>query len=128
VSSAAMWLSMSFSMSPRIDIELRLQAAAGISTLPADIKRLQRNALESISQGLIDGVPANPTLLQVALLLATRAMTGLESLERLLRWLDTEAAQKIRADFDAMLEWPVVQASGAFVHTAWAATHETTED
>lgn len=129
VCRATMWLSFTFSLSQRIGIELRLAAAAGLPTLPPEIATLQESGLEQMYRSEIgSSIPANVTIAQVALLPATRAMTGLESLARLLRWLDTEATADLRSDFESVLEWPVVQDAGAFVQTAWAATHESTKD
>ena len=45
-----------------------------------------------------------------------------------MQWLDNDATDDIRNEFDSMLEWPLVQSLGAFVHGAWVASHEQTKD
>jgi len=45
-----------------------------------------------------------------------------------LQWLDNVGTEEVRQQFDAMLEWPLVQDLGAFVLTTFAAIHEKTEN
>ena len=129
--SAIMWFSVGFSLNPKVPLKPRLQAIAGIGTFPADLQEFQAHLTQDIL-GKPDvaeiGIPENGTTAQMMLMFLNRSIRDSASLEELLRWLGNEATEELRQQFDAMLEWPIVQAVGAFVQGAWAAKHEETQD
>lgn len=127
---AMMWLSVGFAESSKVPLEPRLDSIDGISTLSREMadqtaeftRRFFANSRDE------DDLPKNGTAVQLVLAAATRSVRDIASLEKLLQWLDELASEDIRAQFDAVLEWPLVQQLGAFVHSAWAAKHEETDD
>lgn len=129
--AAVLWFSIGFSQSLKVPLKPRLQAIAGIGTLPADLQEFQAHTTQNILGGedvAEAGIPADGTTAQMMFLFANRSIRDTASLEELLLWLDNEAIEDLRQQFDAMLEWPVVQGVGAFVQGAWAANHEKTKD
>jgi tetratricopeptide (TPR) repeat protein len=129
--SAVMWFSIGFSQSLKVPLRSRLQAIAGIGTLQADLKELQADTTRNILGGrdmAEAGIPANGTTAQIMFLFAIRNLRDIASLEELLNWLDNGAQEDIRQQFDAILEWSIVQSLGAFVQGAWASKHEETHD
>lgn len=126
-----MWSAIGSSQSLKVPLRIRLEAIAGIRKLPDDLQEFQddrtRNLLERDD---IAGwsLPANGTTAQMMFLFANRSLRDTASLDELLQWLDNVATQDLREQFDAMLEWPIVQSLGAFVQGAWAAKHEETQD
>ncbi len=125
-----MWLSTGFSESPKVPLKHRLDAIVGIPTLPSEILNttigLGKKFFETT--GVNEGLPQSGTTAQSIFLCATLSVSNLSNLDELLQWLDNEATEDIRQQFDEMLEWPLVQTLGAFVQRAWVAVHEETED
>lgn len=128
---AVMWSSIGFSQSLKIPLKHRLQAIANIGTLPTELQDFQRERTRSLL-GRLDaaeaGIPASGTIVQMMFLFSNQSVRNLASLGELLHWLDHEATEELRQQFDAMLEWPIAQGVGAFVQGAWAAKHEETTD
>jgi len=127
---AMMWLSVGFAWSLKIPLIARLNAIAAIPTLPDDLLKLQAEGAQRSFKKAASaiGLPVSGTTAQAILLCAIRNVRDLASLRELVHWLDSVATDEVRQEFDSMLEWPVVQTSGAFVQSAWAAKHEETED
>jgi hypothetical protein len=131
VVSGVMWFSFGFSQSLKVSLKHRLQAIVGIGTLPAELQDFQIERTRELLRGadvVEAGIPSNGTTAQMMFLFSNQSIRSLASLEELLHWLDNEATEELRQQFDAMLEWPIVQAVGAFVQGAWAAKHEETSD
>lgn len=129
--SAMMWSSIGFSQSLKVPLKARLQAIAGIETLPVELQDLTLEKTRTLLGGgdvAAAGIPNTGTTVQMMFLFSNQSIRSLEHLEELLQWLDNEATENLRQQFDAMLEWPIVQAVGAFVQGAWAAKHEETQD
>ena len=129
--AAVLWFSIGLSQSLKVPFKPRLQAIAGIGTLPADVQELQAHTSQNILGGAdvaAAGIPTDGTSAQMMLLFANRSIRDTASLEELLLWLDNEATEDLRQQFDSMLEWSVVQGVGAFVQGAWAANHEKTKN
>jgi hypothetical protein len=128
---ATMWYIVGFSQNEKIDLRLRLDAIGGMETLPTSLKDHYTAENRKILQGqdvVASGIPSNGTIGQLMLIFANKSIRDITSLEELLTWLDTDASEDFRQQFDTMLEWPIVQTLGAFVHGAWAANHEDTRD
>lgn len=113
-----MWLSTGFSDSLKVPLRHRLDIIVGYPTLPSHLQ--QRFTDTAI------GLPPSGSVVQAIFLVATRSVRDLASLSELLQWLDNVASDDVRQEFDAMLEWPLVQTLGAFVHGAWVAKHQET--
>ena len=126
-----MWFSFGFSQSLKVPLKYRLQSIAGIGTLPADLQDFQDDTNRAIlgEQNVAAvGIPPDGTTAQMMFLFSNQSIRSSANLEELLQWLDSATTENLRQQFDAMLEWPVTQAVGAFVQGAWAAKHEETQD
>jgi len=131
VVSGVMWFSFGFSQSLKVSLKHRLQAIAGIGTLPAELQDFQIERTRELLGGtdvVEAGIPSDGTTAQMMFLFSNQSIRNSASLEELLHWLDNEATEELRQQFDALLEWPIAQAVGAFVQGAWAAKHEETSD
>ena len=129
VVSGVMWFSFGFSQSLKVSLKHRLQAIAGIGTLSAELQDFQIERTRELLRGadvVEAGIPSDGTTAQMMFLFSNQSIRNSASLEELLHWLDNEATEELRQQFDAILEWPIVQAVGAFVQGAWAAKHEET--
>jgi len=127
---AMMWATMGFAENTKIPLKSRLEAITGIQALPSEILGTSLDFKKWFSEiaNAAGGLPESATIGQAILLNASRSFRGLCNLEELLQWLENVATQDIRQQFDAMLEWPLVQTLGAFVQGAWAVVHEQTKD
>jgi len=127
---AMMWLSTGFAENSKVPLKPRLDAILGMRELPTEMLKthtdLSKQFFEIANE--IDGLPESGSTAQAIFLCASRSVRDLGSLDELLQWLDNVATEDIRQQFDAMLEWPLVQTLGAFVQGAWAAVHEQTKD
>jgi hypothetical protein len=131
VVSGVMWFSFGLSQSLKVSLKHRLQAIAGIGTLPAELQDFQIERTHELLKGTDvgeAGIPSDGTTAQMMLLFSNQSIRSLASLDELLHWLDNDATEELRQQFDAMLEWPIVQGLGAFVQGSWAAKHEETSD
>lgn len=129
-SQALMWFSISSAESTKVPLLPRLGAIMGMSTLRGEFQELKANSTRKFFDHLDseNHLPQDGTSTQIMLLCAVRCVRDAEALHQLVQWLDHIATDDMRRDFDAMLEWPLVQNLGAFVHSAWAAKHEETAD
>lgn len=128
---AMMWLSIFLADSPKLPLKCYLDAISGLSSLPlSEIATAQTDFCKNFFQNVkaTDGMPNNGTPAQAMFLSVIRQVRDLPSLDEFLQWLDNEATDEIRQQFDAMLEWPLVQDLGAFVLGAFGAVHEQTEN
>jgi hypothetical protein len=128
--SAMMCFSIGFSQSLKVPLKPRLQAIAGIGTLPVELQEFHVDRTRDLLAGAdlaAAGIPDIGTTEQMMYLFAIRHVRDIASLEELLRWL-VGAPENIQQQFDAILEWSIVQSLGAFVQGAWSAKHEETRD
>jgi len=131
VMQAVMWMSIASADSEKVHFKHRLRSVMGLSAAEDDVgglsmKGLQQNFLAAnAGEG---GLPDSASHVQVMLVFASKWVRNLQSLTDLAAWLHLEANDELRQEFDALLEWPVVQMSGAFVHRAWSADHENVTD
>lgn len=128
---ALMWSSIGFSQSLRVPLKPRLDAIVGIARLPSDWRHFHdHNTQNLLAKDYVAAwdLPTDGTTSQMMFMFAIRSVRDKSSLGELLEWLDKRVTEEIRREFDAMLEWPIVQALGAFVHSAWTATHEETHE
>lgn len=130
IMSAVMWSSIGFSQSLKVPLKPRLQAIAGVGTLPGELQNFNADRTRELLGGTdvaAAGIPEIGTTTQMMFLFAIRNIRDLASLEELFCWLDG-AAENIQQQFDAMLAWSIVQSLGAFIQGAWAAKHEETRN
>lgn len=133
-SQMMMWLSIGSSLSSKLTLQPRLDAVMGISILSEEFsgewRELEADGLRRFFEHPeTEGhIPKDGTLPQVLLLSVVQNMRTAEALRQFVQWLDNIATDDIRRDLDSMLEWPLVQGLGAFVHSAWASKHEETTD
>jgi hypothetical protein len=131
VMSGLMWFSFGFSLSLKVPLKHRLRAIASIETLSPVLQNLHRKRTRALLTGpetIEAGIPPTAATTQMMFLFANRSIRDLAGLEQLLQWLDEDATELLRGQFEALLEWPITQAVGAFVQGAWAAKHEETTD
>ena len=129
--SGVMWFSFGFSQSLKVPLKHRLQAIASIATLPSQLQDIHKQSTRALLRGpetTEAGIPPTATTTQMMFLFANRSIRDSASLEQLLQWFDEDATELLRGQFEALLEWPITQAVGAFVQGAWAANHEETTD
>lgn len=128
-----MIFSIGFSENRKIPLNLRLKAITDLPKVPGNLLEQQEAKIGLIFSETIetDVLPTNSTLAQSMFLLATQSIRDMKSLDYLLQWLDNTATEDLRQQFEATIEWPIVQDLGAFVQGAWgawAAKHEETQD
>jgi hypothetical protein len=125
-----MWNVICISESPKVPLRHRLTAIKGITTLTGEVAQLSVDGTKAFLESNAGhaGIPLHGSQTQLMLALTTRWVRSAESLSELVQWLDTDATDELRADFNSILDWPLVQTMGAFVQGAWAASHETTKD
>lgn len=125
-----LWLSTGFNRNIKIPLRFRLDAINGIPSLPAEFfneaSDLSRKFYEPWLQSY--GLPKEGTITQTIFLYAIQTIRGLKSLEKLLDWIENVASENAIQQFDEMIEWPIVQESGAFILGAWAPVHEQIKD
>ncbi|TKB63207.1 MAG: hypothetical protein E8D47_13205 [Nitrospira sp.] len=128
---AVAWSSIGFSQNTKVPLKHRLQAVSGIGTLPTELQDIQTGSNRSLLAGedvSNAGIPPTATTEEMMLLFSNQYVRSAANLEELLNWLENEASDNLRQQFDIMLEWPITQAVGAFIQGAWSATHEETND
>ncbi|MBX5463259.1 MAG: hypothetical protein IRZ28_19485, partial [Steroidobacteraceae bacterium] len=116
------WLSIGTSTQP-IALKFRLEAIMGVGDLPPELRE-NKSLPEDIAGPLANDV----TVVQVMFSCAIRSVRDYAALHDLVSWLERSADHSIRAQFESVLAWPVIQALGAFVHSAWTPQHEETTD
>lgn len=72
------------------------------------------------SREMVLDVPQDATTSQFYLSLQASSLRGLSDFAEVLDWLEFDADDGARAEFDSVLSWPLVSSSGAFVHGAWS--------
>jgi tetratricopeptide (TPR) repeat protein len=130
---AMMLVTFAIADTKKLPLKIRLDAISELSrlTMKGDIgSEIAEGLASSLAKSVEaeEGFPPNATQIQVLLALCSRWIRDAETLEELIQWLDTDAPEDIRSDFDRILEWPLVQTMGAFVQSAWASKWEQTTD
>ncbi len=111
---------------PRIPLRSKLAAIGTLSKLTgeaADVAEELRCQFMAQYNGALDGIPESATSTQFYLSLQAPSVRGLKDLEEVLDWLELDSDAEERQAFEAVLHWPLVNSSGAFVHGAWASRH-----
>ncbi len=127
-----MWGSIAGAESAKIPLRMRLDTIQELSRqkLTGILAEVSAAGMQSFFEKNDPraGMPANGTLAQVMLAFCTRWVRDAKTLHELAEWLDLQATDEIRREFETVLEWPIVKTSGAFVHGAWAAECEKVTD
>lgn len=128
--SALMWSAIAISESPKIPLRNRLTAIQGLATLTGKVAQVALEGTQAFlkNNGGHAGIPTNGSQTQLMLALTSRWIRSADALGELVSWLDADATDELRTEFDSILEWPLVQTMGAFVQSAWAANHENTSE
>lgn len=111
---------------PRVPLRSKLAAIGTLSKQRGEAADLaEESGRRFIAQfdGALDGIPANATNVQFYLSLQVHSVRGLRDLAEVLDWLELDSDAEERQAFEAVLHWPLVKSSGAFVHGAWASRH-----
>jgi hypothetical protein len=113
---------------PLIPIRAKLAAIYSLSQRRGDMAEYvenmaKRNLIES--RATISGIPERATISQFHLSLQAGSIRNLANLAGLLDWLELDADDSARMDFDSTLSWPFVNSCGSFVHGVWSS--ESTE-
>ena len=69
---------------------------------------------------IVSDVPESATTSEFYLMLQASSFRGVPMLTEVLDWLEFDADDMARAEFDSILRWPIVNSCGAFVHGAWS--------
>lgn len=127
---AMMCVAIGLSENLKVPLKPRLYAISKLSSLPKKIFELDTDLGEQFYQSpkAVIGLPNSGTTAQTILLCATMCVRNLANLDELLQWLDNVATEEIRQQFDVMLEWPLVQDSGAFVLGTFSAIYDKTDN
>lgn len=128
-----MWSSIVIADTAKVPFRMRLDAILALTSLRPDgeigaaVVEGHASFLRA-TNAITDDIPATATEPQILLALSVRWMRGAARLRDLLDWLNICATDELRRDFDSILEWPIVQISGAFVQSAWVAVHKDATD
>ena len=130
VNKAMIWMSLGFAENSKVPLKFRLDALLGFPTLPSEFREGIENPGERFFEiaDPIDGLPMDGSTNQAIFICAISSVRDLDSLDELMKWLDSTATEEIRKEFDVMLEWHFVQSMGAFFQSAWTAVFEDTKD
>lgn len=123
-----MWMQLAMSQDRRVSIRMRLDALDGLRTASDEAATTWRTGIVErfLRNSRPIGLPESATPSQIILIAAARVVRSLESLIDLTEWLESRASTESRVEFEQMIEWGLVQTSGAFIQGAWAAKHEDT--
>ena len=108
---------------PRIPIRAKLAAVQSLSRRRGEIAEYAESMARRVlveSQETVSDVPDGATISQFYLSLQAASLRDLSDLAGLLDWLQFDADDNARAEFDSVLTWPLVNSCGAFVHGAWS--------
>ncbi len=115
----------------RVPLRAKLAAIGTLSKLrgeAADVAKEYARMFMTQSSGALDGILASATSAQFYLSLQAPSVRGPKDLAEVLDWLELDTDEEERRAFDAVLHWPLVNSSGAFVHGAWASRHSNETD
>lgn len=108
---------------PRIPIRAKLAAVHSLSRRRGEMAEHAESMARRVlveSREMISDVPEGTTISQFYLSLQAASLRDLSDLAGLLDWLEFDADDSARAEFDSVLSWPLVNSCGAFVHGAWS--------
>lgn len=117
--------SVGFLQSRRLPLQYKLWAIQWFANHPLEHSNFEANDFE---QKPYDGIPETATAIQMLLLNLCQGVRGLENLDAFVTWLESPASEGLRQDIENILTWPIMQALGAFVQTAWATVSEDVRD
>lgn len=127
-----MWTSIAIANCAKVPLRMRLDAIQELGglQLSGEFAEVAAAGIQSFFDNAdpLAGMPTNGTSTQVMLALCVRWVRGATALREVVDWLDLHATDEARIEFDSILEWPIVQSNGAFVHSAWAAAHDNVTD
>lgn len=108
---------------PRIPIRAKLAAVHSLSRRRGEMAEYAESMARRVlveSREMVSDVPEEATISQFYLSLQAGSLRDLSDLAGLLDWLEFDADDNARAEFDSVLRWPLVNSCGAFVHGAWS--------
>lgn len=110
----------------KIPLRIKLRAISSLSQLSGEIandveQRTQR--VIAMSGDFPGGIQQGTSSTHFHLSLQASMVRSLEDLSSVLDWLEHDTSEKLRQDFEAVLNWPLVVSVGAYVHGAWSAGH-----
>lgn len=108
---------------PRIPIRAKLAAVHSLSRRRGEMAEYAESVARRIlveSRDMVSDVPEGATISQFYLSLQASSVRGLPDFAGVLDWLEFDADDNARAEFDSVLTWPLVNSCGAFVHGAWS--------
>ena len=108
---------------PRIPIRAKLAAVYSLKQRSGEVA----DYVDSMSKrALVDSrkndfrIPEGASTSQFHLSLQAGSVLELHDLASVLDWLELDADDSARVEFDSVLNWPIVNSQGAFVHGAWS--------
>lgn len=108
---------------PRVPIRVKLAAIYSLSRRRGEMAEYAEGMTRQFlvqSRELALDVPQDATTSQFYLSLQASSLRGLSDFAGVLDWLEFDADDGARAEFDSVLCWPLVNSCGAFVHGAWS--------
>lgn len=108
---------------PRIPIRAKLAAIYSLSRRRGEMAEYAESMARRFlveSREMVSDIPEGATTSQFYLSLQAASLRDLSDFAGLLDWLEFDADDRARSDFDSVLSWPFVNSGGAFVHGAWS--------
>ena len=125
------WMSLIGSQASKVPLRRQLDAISGLSRSTGAFAELGAHGAKraiAMSNESPGGIPADATPTEFYLSMRAISVKNAEAFATVLDWLEDFAAEAVRAEFDSVIQWPLVQSTGAYVHGAWAAGHEDRTD
>lgn len=108
---------------PRISIRVKLAAIYSLSRRRGEMAKYAESMARRFlveSREMVSDIPEDATTSQFYLSLQASSLRGLSDFAGVLDWLQFDADDGARAEFDSVLCWPLVNSCGAFVHGVWS--------
>lgn len=121
-----LWSKVLTTRSSKISLRTKLSAISSLSRLSGEAASVAEQGMQRViamSLSSPGGIPEEATTSQFHLSLQASAVRSLDDLSSVLDWLEHDASEELRGDFEKVLGWPLVASVGAYVHGAWSARH-----
>lgn len=108
---------------PRVPIRDKLAAIYSLSHRRGEMAEYAESMARRFlveSREMVSDVPEGATTSQFYLSLQAPSVRNLSDFAGVLDWLEFDADNGARAEFDSVLSWPLVNSCGAFVHGSWS--------
>ncbi|MGB5079625.1 MAG: hypothetical protein WBO23_02650, partial [Burkholderiales bacterium] len=105
----------------QLSIHMVFDAVQYLSTANGEIVAVAKSQLKKATlDAELEEAAGDATGVRTWLALKANVIRSLDDFRNLVGWLRDKANDELRMVFDEVIGWPIVQATGAFVHGAWA--------